>query len=155
MHRSLQITFSCTFGSYLCQHSIKELTGFIAGRGQGKSSILPGLHNKQTQTCSFYILIFQATQTDVQIDAVPIFSSAVHFLKEKLEAQCEAETNLLLSCSYTKIQLVGASNETKEANNYQVYQKISMGCPAHNDSTILNSVELLANSSATGTPCVK
>lgn len=29
----------------------------------------------------------------------------------------------------SKTQLVGDSSETKEANNYQVYQKISMGCP--------------------------
>lgn len=56
--------------------------------------------NKQTQTCSFYTLIFQATLTDVQTDAVLIFSSAVHFQKEKLEGQREAETNLLFSCSY-------------------------------------------------------
>lgn len=50
MHESLQITSSWAFWSYLCQHSIEELTGFIAGSGQGKSSILPGLHNKQTNT---------------------------------------------------------------------------------------------------------
>lgn len=74
MHKSLQITFSYAFQSYLRQHSIEELTGFIAGCGQDKSSILPGLHNKQTQTCSFYTLIFQATLTDVQIYAVLIFS---------------------------------------------------------------------------------
>lgn len=76
MHESLQITFSYVFQSYLRQHSIEELTGFIAGRGQDKSSILPGLHNKQTQTCSFYT---QATLTGVQIDAVLILSSAMHF----------------------------------------------------------------------------